>query len=219
MEVLLEALEAVKSDVSKKKALVLWSGGFDSTSLIFYYLDKGYEVDTVAGSIEGNEGQSISEKFARLQMQTMMQRDKLPVNFFTSSTFDIRKNNSSCGVCQPVLWLNLLFFNIKEFHDVAAMGYVKGDDVWHYKTEVFDVWNSMMKFRHNNEKAILEFPFEWETKEEIARSCWTKERQKYFKFLSSSEYGTHWSLDTTWGKDEKNSELRKLWNIITKDKI
>lgn len=72
---------------------------------------------------------------------------------------------SFLGIIQPVLWVTLAAISVD---DEIEFGYVKHDDVWHYKHQVQELLDTLNRFKNPNRRnPPFSFPFEWETKEDL----------------------------------------------------
>lgn len=90
----------------------------------------------------------------------------------------------SAGTLQPILWIPTACMYLDEEEDLH-MGYIRGDDIWHYRESVCYLFNNIQSLQYKKGKLV--FPLEWEKKEDIIDElekaglldlCWTCEAPK-----------------------------------------
>ena len=148
--------------------LVLWSGGCDST-LVLYDLarEASAKKPVRALSIE-HHGVSAWHEQRRAQGRILarMKRDGLPVEHATMMV--TRSGSFMCaiqaGLSQPPIWLPTATLFLEEKEDLYA-GYIREDDVWHYRSQLYSLFGSLMTFQHREGNLIL--PLEWTYKSEV----------------------------------------------------
>ena len=187
---------------------VIWSGGFDSTAVILKYLIEGRVVHTVSVSLNNNPYQSKAEKEARKAISAILV-EEFGSNLFHSPIEvewpELFVSNPAPTLIQPPIWIYIacMCAPTKE----VAFGWVKYDDVWHYKEGITKLGKALDIFTENPKTLII--PFEWYKKEELLDYFYVK-RPKIFHLLSTSEAGVPWSV----GSDDKSVEMRELANLL-----
>lgn len=88
---------------------------------------------------------------------------------------------SNGGAMQPQMWIATAALYLEEDEDLY-MGYIRGDDVWHYREWVCDLFYNLKTLMYK--KGTLQFPLEWTAKYEVIGQlkecglldlCWTCE--------------------------------------------
>ena len=149
------------------KAGVLWSGGLDSTYLIYWYLSHFPQVKVVGHYIElvNNDQKTKMEKAACDKLAKLF-KERFPDRFEWScgSSFQVRTGfNEVCFKQLPFWLLGGLFIPPV---DTMAIGYVMNDDAISYITEIKKAWRSL-QFVRRSSSIILEFPLTQIKKDEI----------------------------------------------------
>jgi len=155
-----------KSKIKTNKAGVLWSGGLDSTYLIYYYLSTFQHVSVVAHYIElmNNTTKTRMELNACKKLAevfNVMFPNRFEWHYGTS--VNISYGTGEVTFKQLPSWLLGALFLTKT--DTVAMGYVMNDDAISFLDDIQRVWKSMQFMRHD--RAILEFPLVKVKKDEI----------------------------------------------------
>jgi len=143
-----------------KTAFVLWSGGLDSTALIYYYLKKGYKVDAGYVKLNNNENKTKQELDAIKSILT----DLSPYNFHYKGIILESTIYGSAILPQFPIWMTALVY-ITEMYDEISLGYVMNDDAISFLEEIKQVWKSYEIFKYN--KSELVFPLSKMNKEHI----------------------------------------------------
>ena len=146
--------------------LVAWSGGLDSTGLIYDLLSKGHYVSTVYVKIKNNKQQSKKELKAISKMRS----------YFSQYSFEFRgyQEIQISAIAKPGLHLNqvpilllgLLYSLNSEFDSKVALGYIMNDDAISYLPEIKRVWKSYSHLLSQSTPP-LEFPLIKTKKSEI----------------------------------------------------
>lgn len=130
----------------KKKYFVLWSGGIDSTYLIYRLLNDGYNVDAGYVRIKNN---STKSKIEKLAIKEMLPYFKKNVNFnYLGDVLDVFLPNSGFKYGHSSLFLQLPFFmtvawSVMAHYDYIALGYIMNDDIISFKDEVHNVYKAI----------------------------------------------------------------------------
>lgn len=135
-----------------KRVLIPWSGGMDSTYLIKWYSDKGYDVYTGYINLVNNGLKSVIEQNTIEKLLPLMEKYRM-YHLDTLFTINIVKTQSnSLSLSQPLLWLTPLAYN-SSFYDEVAIGYVMGDCAVSYLNDFQNIWESF--------KGLSPFPDRW----------------------------------------------------------
>lgn len=157
--------------------IVLWSGGMDST-LLLYNRANEYENDTINAltilTEAGSTKQRSQEKKARRKLLKVLPKNIKHHEVKVDST--IRHQT-----WQMPIWLSYLIPHVGS-DDIVSIGYLASDGYtfWGLREKLLTAFNSHMKLMGNN-KAVLEFPYEsftkgWVIKElrkaKLLSKCW-----------------------------------------------
>ena len=168
--------------MKSKKVGVLFSGGLDSTYLIWKNLKKGNTVVPYYIEIKNNKDKVILEK-NRTELILEEFRKEFPnkvSNLCVGMEVDI---NTCCGLKytqMPIWMLGVLFFQdetIDEFH----IGYVCGDDMISYLDDIKGIYDSYKIFRKHKTK--LKFPISKKHK----YTLYSKLPEQYLKLTVTCE--------------------------------
>lgn len=189
---------------------ILWTGGFDSTALVIRAITAGETFSTISFSLGNNTEQAASEKVARSAIREML--NSLPRCDWRSK-IELELPCFSLGrdlQCpQPVLWAILPL--LMDIGNEIEVGWVRGDDVWHFKHELWATFtNASGIIRSDSPK--LTAPFEWDTKEDLL-AVYDKlpvDPLLLMSRLSVSERGESWVTSSC----NKSVEMRKLWDLM-----
>lgn len=182
-----------------KKAVVLWSGGVDSTYIIWRFLETmeigGVKYDKIKvmqvdwhnqAGVEGN-------RYARDSIKKVLNtkyRDTIDslVTFVEEHTITFTDPLVGGGLMQPPLWLLIGLYCVNLTDDLI-FGYVKTDCFWH-KANDFNMASFHIQKIMGKEDVILRYPLEWMQKHEII-----SEMKKGFSELYEAcwycEFGNH----------------------------
>lgn len=140
-----------------KNVGVLFSGGVDSTYLIWKNLKEGNRVYPYYIEIKNNENKTKLEKNRIELLFTEFKKEypDLISNIKYGMDIFITESNGLSYVQMPIWLLGVLFFsdrNIDEFH----IGYVCGDDMVSYVDDILKIYNSYKSVKNYDVK--LKFP-------------------------------------------------------------
>jgi Zn-finger protein/7-cyano-7-deazaguanine synthase in queuosine biosynthesis len=155
----------------------MWSGGLDSTAMVYEYLKGGHEVHAASCQIPNNPEQTAQEILARKTLAKLFKRD-FPKTFTcdTEDTTDFgdHKGNESFAYVHPVgsplalhqapFWLFSALFAVPRGEKIEAVliGYVSGDDALEYHEELKKAWRGFSGLFLEKQPPLL-FPY-WYTK-------------------------------------------------------
>ena len=148
--------------------LISWSAGLDSTYLLLCELFSDHYTPKLVRTISINSVQILPSKKEKEQRKIIKNILKKSYNkTFESQEVNISETkpggipNPSEGLSQPSMWISLatLYLNLDED---LYIGYVRGDDFWHYRNCAVKAFKSQQKLL--GKKGKLLFPLEWEIK-------------------------------------------------------
>lgn len=143
---------------------IIFSGGYDSTALLlskFGEDDKQYKVlsfycDTTTNCDEDRNG--------RERVKKILSNHKNYKNF----TFEEVELKNCHGGTQGTVWPGLSLSGIEcdtQNESKIYFGYIRGDDFWHYRSHIEDIYESFSKILYT--KITPVFPFEWKYKKDL----------------------------------------------------
>lgn len=148
-------------------ALVCWSGGLDSTLLLRDLLQeqKFSEPVRTLSVHHSNVGAWEEQKAARTKLKSYFEKighklSCLEVEVKSSDSMLVQGE----GIRQAVIWLTLGAQYLKEGESLY-LGYIKGDDFWHYSgwaQQLFAASCTLM-----GKECKLVFPLEWVGKADV----------------------------------------------------
>lgn len=168
-----------------KNVLILFSGGLDSTYLIWKNLKEGNNIFPVYVELDNNINKSIVEKqeikllhekfvnefgFGRIQ----------PIHFVTKLGI-YGSYQSPVNFPQPILWIFSLIFSINKYIDEIQIGYVINDDAISFINEIKNVYRSLKPFMDYQKP--IKFPLIKETKFKLIDEL----PKKYLSHVTSCE--------------------------------
>lgn len=153
------------NDLTNRRPLILWSGGFDSTCLVLDRLHDG-DVDLLYVNLANNDKMQRREKKAIAKLKCIIKDANLPGNIIDEYTFGYQEITVTKQVyAQPALWLQAASMMADGArHNEVLIGYVRHDDAWHYKTEIVNAYNALSQLTCPDNIVPVKFPYEWETK-------------------------------------------------------
>lgn len=164
-----------------KKIGILFSSGLDSTYLMWKALKDGHDVYPIYIRIENNGNKVLIEKQqCELIIKKLNKEFDKKITLNHSISIDVH-NSKNLWFAQPFLWSSLLNIGLDTEVDEIQIGYVYGDSVIAYISDIKKVHNASKPFMHNHSK--LTFPITKIMKEEIAREL----PEQYLKLVVSCE--------------------------------
>ncbi len=174
--------------------IVIWSGGCDSTLLLFemamkHKLENNNKKVLAVSFNRDTVIQNENDIKAREKLKNVFENYKLPIEYLTISykfmnlnDWEINEGELSRGIyldgctpnvnyynnnglAQPMAWLSGLQY-LMLYKANFYFGYIKGDCLWHYKTEFINAFNSLTSLVQSD--CSLKFPYEWYSKKDIA---------------------------------------------------
>ena len=166
-----------------KRIGVLFSGGLDSTYLVYKNLKEGNIVYPIYIEIENNRDKTILEK-NRIELMYKEFANDFPdymryINYVMKTNVNARED--SIYLKQVPVWIMGLLFSQGIDVDEIQIGYVCGDDSTSYVQDMKDIYYSYEKI---SRKLIhIDFPLLKTKKWEIIREL----HEKYHKYIFSCE--------------------------------
>lgn len=171
--------------------LVLWSGGCDSTLALLNELRTASNcqterVDTLS-IIHPQVGAVNQQRMARRRISEAI-RERSDIGGKLGQCYEITLQNGNIldhfaghgseagiqlgngGLAQPLIWLPLAQQYLGPEEDLVT-GWIKGDCVWHFRTEINQIFETMSKV--NIKTGELRFPLEWFEKSEVIQDLKT----------------------------------------------
>ncbi len=140
-----------------KEQVLVWSGGMDSTCLLFDLLEKHDKIRIISFV---SDMLSSGEEDTEARKKILKILEKYHIGKYTYMEYPIQ----FMSYYQGSHWftnLSLLIRNDSEIH----MGYIRTDDFWHRKQFLEEAFYSIQKMDNINSEII--YDYEWKTKEEI----------------------------------------------------
>ena len=139
-----------------KKIAILFSGGLDSTYLMWKALKAGHNVYPIYIEIRNNDTKSLIEKQqCELIIKELNKEFKKDVSLNKTITVQVH-NSNNLGFAQPFLWSTLVNVGLDRHYDELQIGYVYGDAVIAYLPEIKKLYSNSKPFIRNQPK--LTFP-------------------------------------------------------------
>ncbi len=148
--------------MKKKKILVSWTGGLDSTYLVYKLLNEGHFVNTCYTKIVNNIDVTKREKQAISKMMIDFKQYNNYLGHLESESIGYNKN-----ICfRQVLCILQGLINNYNNHDEVCIGYVMNDDIVSYLPDIIKIWNSYKSICHSIFPKLL-FPLVKYSKKQI----------------------------------------------------
>ena len=164
--------------------LIPWSGGLDSTFLVWKSLKEGHNVTIVYFTILNNDSKTIVEKTLREKLLTLF-TNEFPGKI-TDSILDYEVkmygSNGHHTLIQPPIWVLGLYGSVEKDIDRIYMSYILNDDCVSWLKEVKTLYRAYQPFL-NIKLPPLEFPLIKMNKEMI----WYELPSKYRSLVTSCE--------------------------------
>lgn len=165
--------------------LVLWSGGCDSTLVLLQALQKSTPEDPVRtlSIIHPQVWSDSPELMARTALWQRLKKDghnikRLEIEIKHDGEFSA--GNGDGGLPQPPIWLATAIPYLRPDEDLY-MGYIRGDDIWHYIGWLHQAFNGMKGLL--NLRGSLQIPLEWKSKADVIREFGDDKFKKYLEFV------------------------------------
>lgn len=152
-------------------ALVLWSGGCDSTLVLWRLLQEQKPSDPPTRTLAINHpqfGGNMNQKEPRKRILANLKEKGFriahqEINIESPSRPRLMIGGSQ-GCLQPLIWLPLGILALETGEDLH-MGYIRGDDIWHYRNRLFETFDQLANIAYRTGKLCI--PLEWVGKHKV----------------------------------------------------
>ena len=176
--------------------LVPWSGGLDSTYLVYKLLKEGHNVTAVCFDMnpQVKSYQDVRQREAISKIRKLFSEDySVRLEILTLyDEIDIRAfstRNAFAFVQFPTI-INAILYTLVPEHDYVALGYVVGDDIMSWMNDIVHLFNAWKPFLRENEYTELVLPLAKMSKYHIYHSL-PSEIRKYVTWCESEREVTH----------------------------
>lgn len=155
--------------MTDKLPLILWSGGLDSTYLVWDHVSNGRSVDVMYINLHNNVESCKREIAARDQIKKLLEqfkegriRNDIIVDMPSMDVAD------EVQMSQALVWMfayHLNFDTLKHSH--AELAYVRGDDFWHISNSIAEAHKHLLRCFRGEEQFRIKYPMEWMDKTTI----------------------------------------------------
>ena len=134
--------------MKNKEVIVLFTGGLDSTFLIYKNLMDGNTVQPVYISLNNNERKTLLEKKNIEELYSIFKKSEfkgsiLPIKYIAEIKLEVKHK---FYLTQPIIWLFAMSFAQFSDFDEIQIGYVSGDDAISFLNDIHKIYNSFSKF-------------------------------------------------------------------------
>lgn len=145
--------------------LVSWSGGLDSTALIYRLLIDGHQVSAVYTEIKNNKSKTQRELKAIKSLCKIL--NQYNFIYLGKNSIDLHVvNTTGLFLHQIPAWIHsLVYASPKECDGGVCIGYVMNDDAISFLDEIKSVWDSYRVIKSHLPELI--FPLSKVKKEEL----------------------------------------------------
>jgi len=153
--------------MKRKTIKILFSGGLDSTYLVWKALNEGHRVQPVYVELVNNKTKVEAEKKTISELMKLFREDfQYQIE---DVQFNVKFETRSIGILdfvQPPIWItSSLFYSSNA--DEMWIGYVLNDDAISFLPEIKKLYYSFRPFVHKNNMPKLVFPITKVSKSEI----------------------------------------------------
>lgn len=142
----------------KKNLLIPWSGGLDSTYLLYKALKDNHTVTTLSMNLRNNIGQQFLENEAREKIKIILSDMKLSIlTRFLESDIDVKSYSNNFELVQPPIWVLFSALTLHEYIDEIQFGYVLGDHANSYIDDILNLFEAIKPFM-KSKNAKITFP-------------------------------------------------------------
>lgn len=147
-----------------KIPLVLWSGGLDSTYIVWDHLSKDEPIDTLYVKLNNKE-KSERETKSRLLIKNLLNQYSISIRNSYEIEMPVLGVSHNVTFTQPLLWLmSITLILDPDIHSHVELGYIRGDDYWHVKDYVEKSCYYLDLTCHIKHGLSIKYPLEWMTK-------------------------------------------------------
>lgn len=183
--------------------VVPWSGGCDSTALL-YCLAKCYPTITIyAYSIYADTGCRNADKVCREVLKEIFAERGLTNIEYADVECSGKFQTGVSGLGQPTIWVTLLPYLATT--DEVCFAYIRGDDIWHYKHNFVEAYKNICAIREIQPK--LYFPMEWISKQDILHYL---DSENLLQYCNTCEHADEHSKDGEIGRCKYCKDCKEL---------
>ena len=149
-----------------KSIIVIWSGGCDSTALLHNLACKFPEKRITAYSVISYTNSRKTDRECRERLKKRFEEDGITNIDYKTVVCQVSPFSQNIGgLAQPCVWLSVLPSVLIGQAQLVCFGYIRGDDIWHYKEPFKKIFDGMKALLGSD--AELCFPLEWKDKQDI----------------------------------------------------
>ena len=174
-----------------KNIAILFSGGLDSTYLMWKALKDGHDVYPIYISIKNNENKVLIEKQQCILLIDEFNKEFNKEIILNDSVTVEVYNSNNLAFAQPFLWSTLVNVGLEGNPTEIQIGYVYGDAVIAYIPDIKKMYNSAKPFIRYQPK--LTFPLIKKHKDDIVDEL----PEQYRKLIVSCENPTYKNYSIT----------------------
>lgn len=152
-------------DIDDKSIIVIWSGGCDSTALLHNLACKFPDKTITAYSTISYTGSRRTDRKCRERLKKKFEEEGITNINYKTVVCQVEQFSQGSGLAQPCVWLSVLPGVLCGQAQLVCFGYIRGDDIWHYKESFKKIFDGMKELLHTD--AELCFPLEWKDKQDI----------------------------------------------------
>lgn len=218
-------MKAKRNIFLNKRFFVLWSGGLDSTYLIYYLLQSGAKVEAGYVEILNNREKVRREKRAIEKLVKVFRshwnEDHFQYQGVLLSTF-VKMAAPVVSLVQVPIWIiGLIMSGLGKRHyykDYVALGYVMGDDAISFLPEITRIYKAYEGISHNRFPQLV-FPLSKKSKMEFYDNLPKEYLEKITFCEGSKELCGECSSCKKWKQAEEAGGIPDYAFRFTKPKI
>jgi len=153
--------------------IVVWSGGADSTLLLASLLEKYNNTEPVVALtinhfmlhfFKTQQEEAARARITRALALAGYTFEHVVLNVTVDDGNNVFDKSDARGLVQPIVWYSNIFPYLQN-DDIIYLGYIRGDDMWHHKTEIDNIVYYVKQLMYLNVK--FKYPLEWVSKAEV----------------------------------------------------
>ena len=189
--------------MDNRRYILLWSGGFDSTSVLLHALQNtDIQNLVVCGCNLSNANCQLEDLNARKAIAETLKLESLPKVTYHEASASIDLPSCEVKTGQSQVWAYLASTLVSEkVGNVLCTGHIRYDDFWHFRPSFENAIINLIQLSNPNVDLSFYYPFEWKEKRELAHFYF--EHADVFKQLS-------WAGDNGERKLKERSEIQNI---------
>lgn len=159
-------------ETHRKRALVLFSGGLDSTFALWKLMCEGREFDIMYVNAGQHLFKQRAERASRDDVLRALSNHQALPNYRDITPVNNVNINAgvAIGFSQPISWLVAALEVVDpHLHDEVIIGYVSGDQIAYVLHELETAWNSLWKVVKMGPPIPLSFPLIYKFKQDMLK--------------------------------------------------